>query len=534
MTKSIKTRLLRGATALVAGAAMLGSAAVANAKPIRIESENIIFYGDVKPSLAGEMIEKWEIYRRMVMALSGIDNPQPDPEKLTVYGFYDTQELQDFTGRRGIAGVYTRGAEGPIFLTSVNKKYTDNGFSEQVGLHEYTHHVLHALVTDGFPRWYDEGFANYLSTMEIDDEVIRIGVPSAAHLRAIEGGWAEWISPQTVLGAIDRYPSMGLKERKKGGTTSFYAQSWLYVHYLRNTPKYDGTLGKYIRLLDDPSVKPLDAFEQAHGVSVDDFHKEAVEYYKANKFSIDQYEPGETFMKVDIKANALTEEQLANERIIANLSFLNDDSAKVLKSNVKGAEKIDPDSPRVAAAYVALDGLNERYDTAIMRADAALSKNPNDKMLLRSAGQARLMATMGPAWDKAKRYERVEFKPDATAMEGVKMLERVLAQDEFDYLSIISLTNLYGKSDLEPSRTIVKSAFILEDRYMDSVNSDWGMDLANIYAKAGDWEGACRMADVVRGLNADKKKRETGNSPARLAHFDASFPGECESGAAGN
>ncbi len=534
MSKTFKQRLANGATALIAGAAMLGSATMANAKPIKIESENIVFYGDVKPSLAGEMIEKWEVYRRMVLALSGIDNPQPDREKLTVFGFYDTQELQDFTGNPGIAGVYTRGAEGPIFLTSVNKKYTDNGFSEQVGLHEYTHHFLNALVTDGFPRWYDEGFANYLSTMEIDDEIIRIGVPSAAHLRAIERGGAEWISPQTVLGAIDRYPTMGIKERMKGGTTSFYAQSWLYVHYLRNTPKYKGTLGKYIRLLNDPTVKPLDAFEQAHGVTPDEFHAEATAYYKANKFAIDQYEPGETFMKVDIKARAMTEEELANERIIANLSFLNDSSAKVLKSNVKSASKVDPDSPRVAAAYVALDGLNEQYDTAIRRADAALSKSPNDIMLLRSAGQARLGATMGPVWDKAKRYERVEFKPDATTLEGVRLLERVLAKDEFDYLSIISLTNLYGKSDMKPSRAVVKSAFILEDRYMDSVNSEWGMDLANIYAKAGDWEGACRMSDVVRGLNAGRKKRETGNSPARLAHFDAQYGDECRSGTTGN
>ena len=536
MSKTLKQRLANGATALIAGAAMLGNAAVANAKPIKIESENIVFYGDnIKPSNAAEAVRNWEIYRRMVFALSGVDNPQPDPEKLTVLGFYDTGDMQKFAGLPpGVVGVYTRGPEGPIFMTAVNKKYTENGAAAQTGMHEYTHHVMHYLVSDGFPRWYDEGFAEYLGTMEISKEVIRVGVPSSGNLRPIERGFIEWISPQTVLGAIDRYPVGTKDDRKKGGIFSFYAQGWLYVHYLRATPKYKNTLGKYVRLLKQPGVDPLKAFEEAHGVSVEQFHEEAIAYYDENKFAIDQYEPGEAFMTVDMDVSALSEEEFAHAQLLGNLTFLSDDNAKVLRRNAKKALKHDPASPRVTAAYVALDLQDENYDLAIRRADAALSARPDDLTLLRSAGLARIAESFDAAVEDIGRYDRVQYKPDETAMEGIDLLKRVLARDEVDYLSIRALTNIYGNSDLEPSRDILKAAYVFEERYMDSVESNQGMNLAMIYAKGGDWEGACQMSGIVRGLNANKSKKETGNIPARLAHFDASFPGECKDGATGN
>lgn len=523
--KSAKSWALAGTA--VMGALMAASPAMAT--PVKVESENITFYGDVDPQLAKKTVRDWEIYRRMVFALSGIDRPQADREKLTVYGFYDTSDLQDFIGARGgIAGVYTNGPEGPIFLTSVNNKYTENGFSEQVGLHEYTHHVMHALVTDGFPRWYDEGFANYLSTMEISDNVIRVGVPSAAHLRSIERGFAEWISPQTVLGAIDRYPSMSLRERKKGGITSFYAQSWLYVHYLRSTPKYKGTLGKYVRLLDTPGVKPLEAFEQAHGVSVDDFHDEAVTYYRENKFPIDQYQPKPVFMEIDMKASRIEEGELAYAQIPAYQAFLNDDNVRDLRKAVGKAQKKYGGDSMVQSGYVAIDTVKERYDDGVARAEAALAVRPNDQILLRTAGLARLYKEMGPVWDDAKRYEMYSYEMTDNARAGIKHLEKVLEMDPEDYNTITTLIDFYGKSDAEPTPAVMKAVEVLEGKYMDSVNSSWGMDLANIHAKAGNMEASCDVADQVRALNEGRKKREMGNSPARIADYDAKHSDYCE------
>ncbi|MEL6686832.1 MAG: hypothetical protein AAFP97_04350, partial [Pseudomonadota bacterium] len=160
-----KTIATIGAAALM-GVSFLSSVQTAEASnrtrilPIEIKSENIIFYGEVNPALAKERVEQWETYRKMVYALSGIANPPPDPVPLTIYAFNRIGDLQDFTGNPGIGGVYTQGIDGPIFLTSVNQNYREGDFSEQTGFHEYTHHILHAIVKEGFPRWYDEGFAN--------------------------------------------------------------------------------------------------------------------------------------------------------------------------------------------------------------------------------------------------------------------------------------------------------------------------------------------------------------------------------------
>ncbi|MGB6229818.1 MAG: hypothetical protein WBF53_06790 [Litorimonas sp.] len=509
------------------GLSLMASTALAT--PLKIESENIVFYGDVDPELAKKTVRDWEVYRRMIFALSGIDRPDADREKLTVYGFYDTADLQDFIGDKNgrTAGVYTNGPEGPIFLTSVNRKYTDDGFSEQVGLHEYTHHVMHALVTDGFPRWYDEGFANYLSTMQISDDVISVGAPTAAHLRAIESGFAEWISPETVLGAIDRYPSMSIKERLRGGMTSFYAQSWLYVHYLRSDPRFKGTLGAYVRELDTPGLDPLVAFENAHGISPQQFHEEAVKYYKTNQFPVDQYQPKPVFMDVDMKGSRISEAELAHAQLPAYLAFLNKYNKRQMGRALADAQKEFGGDPMIYSAYAALDIEGENYDDAVARTEGALSANPTDARLIRAAGMTRLARVTRPAAEDAGRYDAYTYETTDDATLGIQHLEKVLTKNREDFYSIATLVDFYGKSDAIPTSTVMGAVDVLESKYMDSVNSEWGMDLANIYAKAKKMESACDYAEQVRSLNRGRKKRQTGNSPARLEAFDAAYGSYC-------
>lgn len=191
------------------------------AQTLEVKSKNIVFVGDVSETEGRELVKTLEIYRSTILALTNTKN-KPDRVPLKVYGFRNAKNLQKFTNLRGIAGIYKSGIDGPLFATITDKGSLDpKDFNTQVAFHEYSHHVLHGLSRDNYPRWYDEGFANYLSTFQVKDGVITIGLPYVQHAKWLKT--ARWMKAKNVFSAIDYYP-------RHGSLTMFYAQSWLYVH----------------------------------------------------------------------------------------------------------------------------------------------------------------------------------------------------------------------------------------------------------------------------------------------------------------
>ena len=140
-----------------------------NAAALKAESKNIILYGDVSPKIAKQTLEKMEIYRRLIMTLGGLDPYIDDEEKITIYAFDKWSSTDEvLLELRGVAGLYTSDYEGrPMMLTTIASNEKQNSFDNQVMLHEYSHHILHYYMDGAYPRWYDEGHANYLSCFKM-------------------------------------------------------------------------------------------------------------------------------------------------------------------------------------------------------------------------------------------------------------------------------------------------------------------------------------------------------------------------------
>jgi tetratricopeptide (TPR) repeat protein len=496
--------------------------------PIKIESENIVFYGDVDPVLAEERIQKWEVYRKMIYALSGVANPDPDQEKLTIYGFYDTRDLQEFTGNRGIAGVYTQSVDGPIFLTSINNKYLEDGFSEQVGFHEYTHHVLNSFVREGFPRWWDEGFANYLATMLIDETSVSVGDPTVGHVKSVVENRLSWIDPETVLNANVFYPNYTRREMRKGGPVVFYAQSWLYVHYIRSQPKYNGQLTEYLTLINTPGMDPLDAFEQAFAVSVDDFHKEAAKYFRNDDFVVNRYQPGPNIMKTEMNIEKISEGNLKKAQIPARLSFLNDDTASDFLKDLNNAYEDDPSDSRTLMGYVSHDIYREAYGNAVARAEAALAGSPDDTDLLHAAAAARFASVVGPHQEALDDDEYKPFPLTDDMKVALARYDQLQRKNPADFFAVNQITTFYGNSSEPATDGALDAARMIDQRFMDSFNPNDGMNLAVIYAKRGYEFYACEYYQKSLDSTKDFKDRQLGNFKARMEWFKTNYGSNCE------
>jgi len=336
----------------ISGSVLL-MASSAHADPLMAESENIILYGDVSPKQAKETVQKMEIYRKLIMTLGGI-TPTADKKKLTIFAFKDDSSIRKFTGINGIAGVYTHGYDGPIMMTTLAGSNKQDSFNNQVALHEYSHHVLHGYMKTAYPRWYDEGFANYLSTFTLKDGTIQIGRAAAKHAKGLMRGGPDWVDVEDVISAIRVYPFSD-KGRKRGLLLNqFYAQGWLYVHYLHSNKELSPRLGDYLELVNS-GVEPIKAFEDGFGISPKEFHAAARKYFRDNKFQVQQFQPKAEFMDVKVKRKRLTKPELNMKMALGQRAFLRKKNAgeysKKLNSYESGVFTLNDDMKKAVQYF---------------------------------------------------------------------------------------------------------------------------------------------------------------------------------------
>lgn len=151
--------------------------------------------------------------------------------------------------------------------------------------HEYAHHFIQANSRVSYPAWYQEGFAEFLSTVEFKDK--------GADLGKFTMNRAMWLSQGDWL-PIEPFLTKNPFELSGDETAQFYAQSWLAAHYLFITPERARGFDRYIRELES-GTDMLGAVQPAFGISVQDLDKELRAYRK---------KPTQFFTMPSIKVNA--------------------------------------------------------------------------------------------------------------------------------------------------------------------------------------------------------------------------------------
>ena len=193
----------------------------------------------------------------------------------------------------------------------------------QVILHEYAHYLNKQSGRIRYPRWFEEGNAEYLSHSRVREQAFEYGMAAKRHLSVLN--FMSW-SPFADILERDATSSLGDEE-----AALFYGQSWLLVHYLRSLPGADQTLDRslrtYARLASD-GTSATRAFEQAFGVELEQFERDLLQYY-LNKSFASRIVPVNTALPGFVpRANKLTtaETQLALAQMA--LRFDNIDAAE--------------------------------------------------------------------------------------------------------------------------------------------------------------------------------------------------------------
>ncbi len=209
------------------------------------QSKHFVFLADKGgQGVAGVLMRHAEADRKYINRLLYMD----DPNKITVVIGAKDQDLQRVTGfrvERWIAGL----AIPDKNLVLVSARGSEIFDARHVFLHELAHIYLHHRVgPHPIPRWFDEGFAMYVSGESFLERIKRV-LPAAATGHLI--------------------PLRELNRRFPGGPPAVYlayAESMMFVRYLVHTWGMP-VIGLYIDLLAK-GVNPDEAFTRAFGVDI--------------------------------------------------------------------------------------------------------------------------------------------------------------------------------------------------------------------------------------------------------------------------
>ena len=230
----LRAPLLAMATLL---AALLLGTAPARAEWLRAESPHFVVYSEAGEQRLREQVGELEDFHQLLRQLTGTRD-EGETAKLSIYIVSGTGELRQVWsgGSGGIAGFYAASPEGILAVVDAAAGRGWVGRTE-ILFHEYAHHFMLQHFPAVYPRWYAEGFAEYVATARLEPEVIEYGRMNAA-LASWVGDASRWIPlDQLLFMAPDRV------ERSAG---QYYAQSWLLVHYLLRDAERMRGLSRYL------------------------------------------------------------------------------------------------------------------------------------------------------------------------------------------------------------------------------------------------------------------------------------------------
>ena len=363
------------------------------AQGIIAKSENFVLVGEMQSEVGAGLLVSLEEYRGELITLLG-KHPRPEPMPVRVYALQNKGDLARIIpwdwDHRG--GAFKSTLDGPAFLFKIKPRPARSiieieNDAKFVVFHEYAHHVLSQYDDNIYPRWYNEGFADYVASFKRRGSRFKIGRARHTYTSSLQS--QNWLPMRIVIKSVQNYPwEMVKKETKESFAqkNKFYAQSWLAVHFLQNTPGYREKNTSYINLLNK-GVKSIKAFEIAFSLTPEEFEEKLKVYFRSGRLSAltlpMQYKVNNSIVHTGILKNEEMTLYLAD----AMLHFkIHKRTAFQIYQQYEKAEKKLGKTPETLNGKAVCLSYMKQYDAAIRVTEEALIMAPKSPRVLTTAG----------------------------------------------------------------------------------------------------------------------------------------------------
>ena len=473
---------LRVVRALVALCCLLGSQLLLAADPqwVEVRSPNFSVITDAGAKRGRDVALHFEQMRAVfgtLMTKAKINLPVP----LQIVAFRNSKETAQvapiFNGKPiELAGLFEGGNDRSFIILdmSVEDPWT-------TVFHEYAHRLMDGNMSFHVDPWFEEGFAEYFSSIEVDDKQARVGkIPEETYRILQQTGWMKVSDLLRVQQNSKTYNESG------DHRTTFYAESGLAVHYL-----YDNLLVLKLNVYFDMLLnqkKPVEqALQAAFGMTAEQFDKALRDYLSSGKY---RYYPVPTPSGIVASQFTVNPVSVADAHaMVADIHAHSPDYRDKALGEFQEVLKMDPDNAAAlrGAGFVCMEQKdNEQAAKYLRRAAERDQKDPRVHFYY-----ALLLNQQGP--------------PDAARSAEIKKeLEMSIALDPTmaDAYSLLGFTQAVSGESAQGIATLNK-ALELSPR-----NENYTLNLASAYLAAGRVDAAIGiLQDLANSANPETAAR---------------------------
>jgi tetratricopeptide (TPR) repeat protein len=166
-------------------------------------------------------------------------------------------------------------ADASFFIPGADRDYFVLNVSKDDSWRAISHDFAHVLLNYNYPQtqaWFDEGFAEYFSSLRMENQQVQIG-GDPEQFTALLSAQA-WLAIPDLFTAHPETPPGGEGSRH----TMFNAQSWIVMHYLLSQSKLSET-GAYFDLVQNHGVPVEQAIQKAYGMTSAQFAQAVKDYF---------------------------------------------------------------------------------------------------------------------------------------------------------------------------------------------------------------------------------------------------------------
>lgn len=374
----------------------------------RAESPHFVVYSDGSERSLRDYTMKLERFDALLASRFG-GGRADQIRRLPVYLVADGRALRVAVPGlpAGIEGYYST-SENDVFAVLVR------GESDDLLLHEYSHHVMARAGDVRYPGWLREGFAEYFATATVTEGgEASFGLPNPARQYALQQN--RWLPMDVLLRAEG---SFGVDSET--GRSMYYAQSWALTHWLLADAGRVRNLSAYVTAVNG-GQDPVEAWQATFAMTPDELAAQLRTYVRGRL----------SYAKVDIPAVSpeITVTTLSPAADAVLLPMINarawnpaEIDGPALLGTLRAAAARFPDDP---LALVAVGRAEKRWgdaaaaETALTRALDHQGDNVEGLVLMADLATERGAAATDEAertreWDLARDFLRRAMEADPT------------------------------------------------------------------------------------------------------------------------
>ncbi len=148
---------------------------------VAVETPHFAIASRLPESETVELARKLERFRAAVLLITNIQQRAPRVPTF-IYVFDRRSSFREFATEPNISGYFL-----PAMRANYAALWASRGSeAENLLYHEFTHFLVHNAGGSAYPRWYNEGFAEFMGAVQQVDENLVVGAVPEHRMRQID------------------------------------------------------------------------------------------------------------------------------------------------------------------------------------------------------------------------------------------------------------------------------------------------------------------------------------------------------------